>query len=166
MSVSEPVSETFPKVPPRAGPRRRSAWSRMVLAIRVVQVRLRFFVVLLVAFIVVGKWDLLRNYWERLTRGKTAETMHPASADTEYFCPMCPGVLSDWPSKCPVCNMALVRRQKEDMVPLPNGVVARMQLSPYRVQLAGVRTSPLEYRTLAQEVTRMGRVESLEPGPA
>ena len=59
------------------------------------------------------------------------------SADTEYWCPMCPGVVSDWPTKCPVCNMALVRREKGEMTPLPDGVVARVQLSPYRLQLAG-----------------------------
>jgi len=160
MSVSEPLSETLSKVPPRAGPRRRSVWSRIVLAIRVFQVRLRFFIVLLVAFVVVGKWDVLRNYWDRLTRGKTPETMHPASADTEYYCPMCPGVLSDWPSKCPVCNMNLVRRKRGEAVPLPDGVMARMQFSPYRLQLAGIRTSPVLYQPLTYEITALGVVES------
>ena len=30
------------------------------------------------------------------------------------FCPMDPGVLSDWPGKCSICYMALVRREKGD----------------------------------------------------
>ena len=42
--------------------------------LRALQVRLRFLVVLLVAFVVVGKWDLLRNYWGRLTRGTAHST--------------------------------------------------------------------------------------------
>ena len=64
------------------------------------------------------------------------------SADTEYFCPMDPGVVSDWPGRCGICNMALVRRKRGEAVALPDGVVARMQLSPYRIQLAGIQTAP------------------------
>jgi hypothetical protein len=60
--------------------------------------------------------------------------------------------------------MALVRRQKGDAAPLPNGVVARMQLSPYRVQLAGISTTPVEYRPLTLEVALAGFVE--QPGTA
>src|SRR5262249_1074811 len=85
------------------------------------------------------------------------------SGDTEYFCPMCPGVLSDWPSKCPVCNMALVRRKKGEMAALPDGVVSRMQLSPYRIQLAGIKTSPLEFGPLYHEVHCAGAFEENSP---
>jgi hypothetical protein len=69
---------------------------------------------------------------------------------------MCPGVLSDWPSKCPVCNMALVRRTKGGPVQLPDGVVSRMQYSPYRLQLAGVRTAAVSYRPLTRDVSAFG----------
>ena len=86
------------------------------------------------------------------------------SSDTEYWCPMCPGVVSDWPTKCPVCSMTLVRRQKGEMTPLPDGVVARVQLSPYRIQLAGVRTSAVEFRRLECEVVVPGLLESLPRG--
>src|SRR5260370_1332339 len=104
------LSEPLKQAPPGAtAGQARSAWTRLVLTLRVLQVRLRFFVVLLVAFVVVGKWDVLRNYWDRLTRGRTAETMHAASADTEYYCPMGPGGLSDRPSKWPVVYMHLAR---------------------------------------------------------
>ena len=57
---------------------------------------------------------------------------------------MDPGVISVWPAICPICNMDLIPRKKTDAVLLPEGVVARMQLSPYRVQLAGIRTVPVE----------------------
>jgi hypothetical protein len=127
--------------------------------VRIALVRLRFPLLLLAVALLVGYWDTIRNHWDKLTR--PAVTADGAlSSDTEYWCPMCPGVLSDWPGKCPVCNMALVRRKRGEMVPLPNGVVARVQLSPYRVQLAGIRTAPADYRPLTQEATLAGFVQA------
>jgi Cu(I)/Ag(I) efflux system membrane fusion protein len=43
-------------------------------------------------------------------------------------------------------------------VQLPDGVVSRMQYSPYRLQLAGVRTAAASYRPLAREVVAVGLV--------
>jgi Cu(I)/Ag(I) efflux system membrane fusion protein len=131
------------------------------LAARVLLVRLRFILVLLAVLLLVGYWHVLRNYWDRLTRS-AAVADGAISLDTEYWCPMCPGVVSDWPGKCPVCNMALVRRKKGEAVPLPDGVLARMQFSPYRVQLAGIRTADVEYRSLWREVVLVGPVEKME----
>jgi hypothetical protein len=126
-------------------------------------VRLRFLVVLAVAFAVVGRWDALRNRWDRLVRaGVGGEAPGAVSADTEYFCPMDPGVVSDWPGKCGVCNMALVRRRKGEAAALPSGVVARMQVSPYRIQLAGVRTSPVGYEALERAAVLDGTVNGRE----
>jgi YHS domain-containing protein len=73
------------------------------------------------------------------------------SGDTEYYCPMDPGVVSDWPAKCGVCNMTLVRRMRGDMGPLPDGVLARMQASPYRLHLGGIVAEAVAYRPLAFE---------------
>jgi Cu(I)/Ag(I) efflux system membrane fusion protein len=129
------------------------------LALRVVGVRLRFPLILIVAFLLIGRWDVLRNYWDATTRAATGTRANPAiSSDTEYFCPMDPGILSSWPAKCAICNMGLVRRQKGDAAPLPDGVIARMQLSPYRVQLAGIRTMPVTYQTLERVVESSGVV--------
>ena len=116
--------------------------------------------VLVVAAIVIGRWDLLRNHWDRLTQRTPSESTagHPVSTDTEYFCPMDPGVLSDWPGRCGVCNMALVRRKKGEAAMLPDGVIARMQLSPYRVQLAGIRTEAAEFRPLSRDWSASGFV--------
>jgi hypothetical protein len=95
-----------------------------------------------------------------LTRGTLSESTahHAISADTEYFCPMDPGVLSDWPGKCGICNMALVRRKKGEAVALPDGVMARMQLSPYRIQLAGIQTAPATFLPLSRTVEASGVV--------
>jgi membrane fusion protein, copper/silver efflux system len=140
---------------------RPPAW----LAVQVLLVRFRFLILLAGALLVVGYWPTLRNRWDRLT-GPGGEAEGAVSLDTEYWCPMCPGVLSDWPGKCPVCNMALVRRKKGEAVPLPDGVLARMQFSPYRVQLAGIRTAPVEYRPLLREVVLVGFVGSHDSAAA
>lgn len=140
-------------------------WPRLAKAVAIAEVRLRLLVVLLVGFIVVGQWETLRTYWERLTTAAGA-TPSVISSDTEFFCPMCPGVVSDWPSKCSVCNMGLVRRKKGEAIQLPDGVVARMQLSPYRVQLAGIATSEIGYRPLAREVIAPGRVAERDEASA
>jgi membrane fusion protein, copper/silver efflux system len=145
---------------PRTPVGRILPWQRLRSALHLVQIRLRLPIVLIVAALVVGQWDLVRNYWGRLTR-----VIHPGSialqavsSDTEYFCPMDPGIISDWPSKCGVCNMTLVRRKRGEAVSLPDGVVARMQLSPNRIQLAGIRTAPAVFRPLALEYESAGLV--------
>jgi YHS domain-containing protein len=140
-------------------------WDRLALAVRILQVRLRFIVILALAFIIVGNWGLLRNLWDKLTR-RSAPSTEAVSPETEYWCPMCPGVVSDWPGKCPVCNMSLVQRRRGEAVPLPDGVLARMQLSPYRMQLAGIQTSPVAYQALAYEMTAGGFLEFDSPSEA
>jgi hypothetical protein len=119
-------------------------------------------IIFAVAFLIVGQWDSLRNVWDRLTTSSVAEASRAVSRDTEYFCPMDPGVISDWPAKCPVCNMALVRRKKGGPLLLPDGVVSRMQYSPYRLQLAGVRTAAAAYLPLARKVTAWGVLRAEE----
>lgn len=140
---------------------RLSAW----LVARVLIVRLRFFLVLLAVLLLVGFWPTLRQNWQRLLGAKTA-VPRGMNCDLEFWCPMCPGVVSDWPGKCPVCNMALVRRKKGEATPLPDGVLARMQFSPYRVQLAGIRTADVEYRPLRREVVLVGAAERATRTPA
>lgn len=122
-------------------------------AIRMAEVRLRIPIVLIAAALVMGRWDTIRNHWDRLTHSMIAEDTFklPVSSDTEYFCPMDPGVVSNGPGRCGVCNMALVRRRRGDAVLLPEGVLARMQLTPYRIQLAGIQTIPIGYRPLRRE---------------
>ena len=120
----------------------------------------RFVVVLVVAFLVIGLWGNLRNYWDTLKHTFSGSHVgeQSVSGDTEYFCPMDPGVISDWPAICPVCNMDLVRRKRGEATLLPEGVVARMQLSPYRIQLAGIKTAVVARRPLAREIILAGRV--------
>ena len=65
--------------------------------------------------------------------------------------------------KCPICFMPLSKRKKGEVgggkEALPAGTVARVQLSPCRIVLAGVRTGPVEYHTLSRDITTVGTVE-------
>lgn len=123
--------------------------------LRVVEVRFRFVLLLAALLLIFGGWSALQARFDWLWRKVRGEATHEGvvSSDTEYFCPMDPGVISDWPEKCPVCQMALVRRKKGDAAILPSGVTARMQLTPERIQLAGIRTVPAEYREVKRELT-------------
>ena len=146
-----------------AAPEPRTTKTRgLKVVLRAVQVRLRFVIVLVIAFLIAGQWETLRNHWGHLTRGLRGDVgpEHAVSTDTEYFCPMDPGVVSQWPSKCGICNMALVRRKVGDAAPLPSGVLARMQFSPYRVQLAGIQTAPVRYEPLARALSLVGSVDA------
>ena len=61
---------------------------------------------------------------------------------------MHPAVVRDTnKEKCPICFMPLSKRKKGEATDdaLPAGTVSRVQLSPYRVVLAGVRTAPVDY---------------------
>ncbi len=121
--------------------------------------RLRFVFILGAIAALIMNWDYLAAKYEHLTRSKDAEA---AAADSEYFCPMHPAIVRDSnKEKCPICFMPLSRRKKGDRTAeeLPAGIVSRVQLSPYRIVLAGVRTVPATYQALQKEIVTIGTVE-------
>jgi hypothetical protein len=132
--------------------------------IQVIRVRLRFLLIVLVAGGIVSQWTLVRSLWDRWTWRSRGPMSGSVSSANEYFCPMDPGVISVWPAICPICNMDLVPRRKMEAQLLPEGVVARMQLSPYRIQLAGIRTVAIETRPLAYEYEFTGVVRPFGDG--
>jgi len=74
---------------------------------------------------------------------------------------MHPTVVRDHPDKCPICGMPLSQRKKgaNPDEPLPAGVVSRVQLTPWRVALAGIETTAIGYQPLSREITTVGFVE-------
>ena len=117
------------------------------VALAAIRVRFRFLLAIAMLAILAATWPWLANAWERIYARFSPFILDSAVAsDREYFCPMDPGIISDWSAICPICNMDLISRRKSESLILPSGVVARMQLSPYRVSLAGVRTVEVQQR--------------------
>ena len=125
--------------------------------------RLRFIAILAGVGLFICKWDLVMNYWERWTRPRSgvARQLEPGQ---EFYCPMDPQVIrstyepnGDVP-KCPICGMPLSLRKKGEAAKLPEGITGRVQLSPERIQLAGIKTVPVEYRPVAKQTTTVGYV--------
>src|SRR5207249_11771232 len=60
-----------------------------------------------------------------------------------------------------ICYMPLSKRKKgaAKEEALPPGIVNRVQLSPYRVVLAGIATTKVEYIPLHREIVAVGSVE-------
>jgi Cu(I)/Ag(I) efflux system membrane fusion protein len=133
-------------------------WFHFLILVKIA--RLRFIGILLLIGLVIVKWDLLDAYYEKWARSATAALPH--DADAEYFCPMHPTVIRDSPKeKCPICFMPLSKRKKGEasVAALPPGIVNRVQLSPYRVVLAGIRTSTVSYVPLTKEIITVGWIE-------
>src|SRR4029077_5682012 len=76
---------------------------------------------------------------------------------------MHPTIVRDHPDKCPICGMPLSKRKKGEAAEadeaLPPGGTSRVQLTPYRVALAGIQTVAVDYQPLAREITTVGSVE-------
>ncbi|MFO0809006.1 MAG: efflux RND transporter periplasmic adaptor subunit [Gemmataceae bacterium] len=146
---------------PEGGDPQHGFWWKTWQVLKVVQARLRFVAILVAVGTLLAYWETLNNYYEKWTR-PLAGTEEVASAEVEFFCPMHPYIVRDnAKEKCPICHMDLARRKKGSGVaePLPAGTVSRVQLSPYRVVLAGVQTTEVEYRPLRKEIAALGSVE-------
>lgn len=141
------------------------AWWWFDFLILVKLARLRFIAILAAIGIIITQWDTLVAHYEKWTRPKSSAAV--GSSDTEYFCPMHPSVVRDnGKEKCPICFMPLSKRKKgeQSVEALPAGVVNRVQLSPYRVVLAGVKTWSVQEIPLTKEIEAVGYVEFNERG--
>lgn len=141
------------------------AWWWFDFLILVKLARLRFIAILVAIGFVITQWDTLMAHYDKWTRPTTAATA--AASDIEYFCPMHPSVIRDNPrEKCPICFMPLSKRKKgeQSTEALPAGVVNRVQLSPYRVVLAGVQTWEVAAIPLTKQIEAVGFVEFNERG--
>jgi Cu(I)/Ag(I) efflux system membrane fusion protein len=133
-------------------------WFHFLILVKIA--RLRFVAVLFAIGAVIVYWDTLKACYDKYTRPAHAPVA--VAGDVEYFCPMHPQIVRDnLRDKCPICFMPLSKRKKGEGhdEPLPPGTVSRVQLSPYRVVLAGIQTAEVGYRRLTKEVTTVGSVE-------
>lgn len=140
-------------------------WKRTWFWIRFLEIRLRFVALLVITGIVVGYWENLQNYyeqWQRERSGVAEQIGHDAAAhasDEEFFCPMHPFVVRNAAGKCPICGMDLARRKRGEAVALPEGVAARIQVSPERIMQSGVQIEAVAYRNLVRTVRSYGVIE-------
>jgi multidrug efflux pump subunit AcrA (membrane-fusion protein) len=139
-----------------------SFWQNFWQVLKTIQARLRFIAILAIVGASIVYWDTLKAHYEKWTRPLLGEET-AASADTEFWCPMHPTIVRDHPDKCPICGMPLSKRKKVEggsaEEALPPGVVSRVQLTPYRVAVAGIQTAEIEYQPLSKEITTVGSVE-------
>lgn len=148
--LSVPADAGEPEVPP-------TRWQKFRMVVKVVELRLRFIALMAVTGLTFAYWDTLWNYYEKWTRPPGERQV--AASDIEYFCPMHPTVIQAEPGSCPICGMPLSKRKKGEKATLPEGVLARVSLGPYRVAQAGVETSAVAYAPLSETVTTVGSVE-------
>jgi Cu(I)/Ag(I) efflux system membrane fusion protein len=126
--------------------------------VRVMNVRLRFVFLMVLTGLIAANWEDIGNHWERWTRPKSASEAGEISA-YEYYCPMHPSVIRGEPGNCPICGMPLTKREKGTAPDLPAGTLARVQLSPHRMELGGIGTSEVAYRPIAREIRTVGTIE-------
>jgi Cu(I)/Ag(I) efflux system membrane fusion protein len=151
------------RVLPELAPSPKHTLSRNLWQIlKTIQARLRFIAILAMVGAAIMYWDTLKAHYEKWTRPVLGEEA-AASADAEFWCPMHPTIVRDHRDKCPICGMPLSKRRKIERTgteeALPPGVVSRVQLTPYRVALAGVQTVAINYQALSKEINTVGFVE-------
>ena len=162
---NEPITTVQPTaaMPNDSKSDRQTRWQRAKFAFRAIEVRLRFIGLFIGIGILMAYWTTLEAYWDRWTRPDAISAA--GSSDTEYYCPMHPTVIragrepNGAVPSCPICGMPLSLRKKGEVPELPEGVLTRVQLSPERVQLAGVKTVTVSYMPLAKEVRTVGYVQ-------
>jgi membrane fusion protein, copper/silver efflux system len=126
------------------------------LVVKVVELRLRFIALMAATGLVFAYWDTLWNYYDKWARPVGDHVA--AVSEIEYYCPMHPSLVRDAPGNCPICGMPLSKRKKGQKEELPEGVRARVQLAPFRVAQAGIRTAEITYEPLAETVSTVGFV--------
>lgn len=154
-------NQQSPVQPADSGPTTFAGW--LWFGLKAAEIRLRFILILVGMGLVIGFWDTITNYWEKWTR--TAVTASGLGDGKEFYCPMHPNVVRPGLDPdgsvpdCPVCGMPLAKRNKGEPIKLRDGTISRTQLSPDRIQAAGIETVSVEQRPMVAELRTLGTIE-------
>ncbi len=143
--------------PPIAVPLMRR--HRLGMILKVIELRLRFIVLVVATGLVFASWDTLANYIEKWSRPR--EGRHPTSppAGAESYCPMHPNVVRELPGQCPICGMPLARRKRAGFEILAPGILSRVRLAPGQIAQAGIRTVAVSFAPAIDRLTTVGLVD-------
>lgn len=147
------LGETPPAPPVATG---LSRGRKVLMVLKVVELRLRFIALLVATGLVFGYWDTIWNHYAKWTR--PAREPIASAPDFEFYCPMHPNVVQSEAGSCPICGMPLSKRKKGDPSSNADGV-ARVELAPFRVRQAGIRTLEVGYAPLLETISTVGYVE-------
>jgi Cu(I)/Ag(I) efflux system membrane fusion protein len=139
------------------GPATLTRWQKFRLVVKVVELRMRFIAIMAATGFAFAYWDTIANHIDKWRR--PPGTHVTAAPGIEFYCPMHPAVVAEQPGTCPICGMPLSKRAKGETPALPEGVAARVELAPWRVAQAGVRTVAVRYAPLAEQISTVGTVE-------
>ena len=144
----------------------RNAWQ----VIKTIQARLRFIAILAAIGGVIVYWDTLKAYYEKWTRPVLGQRDR-GQLRHRILVPDAPDHRPRPPGQVPHLRHAPVQAQEGRRTgegeALPPGVVSRVQLTPYRVALAGIQTAEVGYQPLTKEIThgRLRGVRRAQAGP-
>src|SRR5262249_49810227 len=96
--------------------------------------------------------------YDKWMRPAGTETGHAAVSGIEYYCPMHPQVVQEERGSCPICGMPLARRKKGEKAAMPEGVLSRVPLAPFRVRTAGIQAAEVGFAPLVETFTTVGDV--------
>ncbi len=142
--------------------RKATGWrQRAWMFFRILNVRLRFILLMVATGLVAAQWDNIVAHWERWTR-PTHVAIGATQQGVEFDCPMHPSVVRSEAGNCPICGMPLVKRARGERPALPEGVLGRVQLSPYRIQLGGIATSEVTFQPIGGSIRTVGTIDADE----
>jgi membrane fusion protein, copper/silver efflux system len=132
---------------------------RLGMILGVIELRLRFIVLMAATGLVFASWDTLVNQVEKWGRPKEGRHPSPSSpAGVESFCPMHPSVVSEQSGQCPICGMTLARRKRAGIGIMPPGVLSQVRLAPGQIARAGIRTVAVSFAPAIDRLTTVGLV--------